>query len=261
MKKIGFVGAGNMAYAIAKGIINSGYDNSYLYAFDISTQRTELFKTMGITPAKDIEELKKSCDILFLCIKPQTFENVMPSLSGFEGLTVTIAAGISCSYIEKTLGDNARIIRIMPNTPLLLGEGASAISKTDSVTQEELDFIYNIFSKMGTAVILDESQMNEIIGVNGSSPAYIYLFAKAVKDSAVAQGIDEKTALQLISATLIGAGKMLQGPQTPDELIKAVSSPGGTTLAALKVFEEKGFADIIDEAMKACTKRAYELQK
>lgn len=260
MRKIGFIGAGNMAYAIAKGIIKSGYDKSCLFAYDISKERIELFEGMGIS-ASDIAELKTNCDILFLCIKPQTFEQVMPSLSGFDGLTVTIAAGISCSYIAKALGENARIIRIMPNTPLLLGEGACALCKTQSVAQEEMDFIFNIFSKMGTAVILDESQMNEIIGVHASSPAYIYLFAKSVVSSAVSQGIDEKTALELISSTLIGAGKMLKGEQTPDQLIKAVSSPGGTTLAALKVFEDAKFVEIIDEAMKACTKRAYELEK
>ena len=263
-KKIGFIGAGNMAFAIINGILKSGGKGESLYAFDIDTKKAETFTDLSVNWCESIENAVNNSDVVFLCVKPQNFGDVMPKLKGIteNKLIVTIAAGISTGYIAGFLGESSKIIRVMPNTPLLLGAGASALSKTQSVSDSELSFIFDIFSNMGTAEILPESLMNEVVGVNGSSPAYIYLFAKAVVDSAVSQGIDDKTALNLIANTLIGSGKMLlSGDKTPDELIKMVSSPGGTTLEALKVLVEKDFCKIIDEAMKACTRRAYELQK
>ena len=148
----------------------------------------------------------------------------------------------------------------MPNTPLLLGCGATALCPSDNISDEDFDFVKRIFSASGVCQVLPENQMNTVISVNGSSPAYIYLFAKAMRDYAIEQGISESSAMELICSTLKGSAEMLtKSGDDVDTLIRKVSSPGGTTLAALDVLDRGGFYENIKEAMAACTKRAGEL--
>ena len=150
----------------------------------------------------------------------------------------------------------------MPNTPLLIGRGASFLSKTDAVTEEEFEEIHRIFRSMGATAVISEDKMNEIIPVNGSSPAYVYYFIDAIAKSAQKMGVDFDTALRLAAATFIGSAEMvLKSGKTPEELIKQVCSPGGTTLESIKVFDSHSLYDIIDEACVKCTKRAYEIGK
>ena len=150
----------------------------------------------------------------------------------------------------------------MPNTPLLLSQGATAMCRSQGVTDEMFETVEEFFSSCGTVSELEESQMNAVISVNGSSPAYFYLFAKAMLDNAEKQGIAKEVALPMIAQTLIGsAGMLVYSGKTPDELIEMVSSPGGTTLEALNVFYQHDLEKIVDEAMLACTKRAEELGK
>jgi pyrroline-5-carboxylate reductase len=264
---LGFIGAGNMASAIINGIVGAKtFPADHIFVFDVHKDKSEALKAKtGICLANDVEQLAKNCDIIFLAVKPQNFAEVLaavkPAVSGGK-LFVSIAAGISSGYIISSLGCDCPVIRTMPNTPLLIGKGATAMCRTATVSDECFDFVQSLFIACGTVTVLQESQMNAVISVSGSSPAYFYLFAKAMVDSAVKQGIDAETALQLICQTLEGSAEMLRQPQTTtEELIKMVSSRGGTTLKALDVFYEHGFEQIVDDAMIACTKRAEELGK
>ena len=261
---LGFIGVGNMASAIISGILSaSEFDEDSLSIYDKDTSKYEKF---NIHPSISVAELCKASDIIFLCVKPQIYSAVLDEIragvSKEELKTktfVTIAAGISTSYICKKLGVEAAVIRIMPNTPLLIGEGASAICRNDFVSDAEFYTVWNIFSSLGVCKILTEDMMNRVISVNGSSPAYIYLFAKAMCEAAKEQGVTEDM-LPLVIQTLIGSAKMMKkSSMTPDELIKMVASPNGTTLAALDSLEKDNFCDIIKRAMQKCTDRAEEI--
>lgn len=264
MKNIGFIGAGNMASAIIGGILSSNlYPSENINIFDVVQDKTDSLAALGLKGRKSIKDLAESSDIIFLSVKPQNFDAVLTELKesfSFEKIIVSIAAGISTQKIKSYFSDEAKVIRTMPNTPLMKGFGATAISHVAPVTDAEFDEVCRIFSAVGTVSVIPEIKMNEVVSVNGSSPAYIYLFAKAMIDSAIKQGIDGQTASELVIQSVLGSAYMLRDSGlSPDELIKMVSSPGGTTLEALKAFEACDFAAIVDKAMLACTERAKEL--
>lgn len=263
---LGFIGAGNMATAIINGIVSTEtLSPAQIAVFDVNKDKCDYFKQMGLQVAPSASELVAACKIIFLAVKPQNFEEVLTQVKAQateEKLFVSIAAGISTDYIRKTLACNCPVIRTMPNTPLLLSQGATAMSRSAGVTDEMFEMVEEFFSSCGTVAELNEEQMNAVISVNGSSPAYVYLFAKAMLDNAEKQGITKEVALPLIAQTFIGsAGMLVYSGKTPDELIEMVSSPGGTTLKALESFYSNDFEKIVDEAMQACTKRAEELGK
>lgn len=265
MKKIGFIGAGNMATAIIDGIVRSNPDSAKsITVFDVMPEKLDIMSKKGVSVTTSAKEVVSVSDITVLAVKPQNYAEVLESIREAVDSTkviVTIAAGISTDYIAKTLDCDCPMVRVMPNTPLLLGKGATAVSRRN-ISDEDFEYVYNMFSNGGVVEILDESQMNSVIAVNGSSPAYVYLFAKAMVDYAEKEGIDSASALRLVCATLKGSAEMLENSgDTPDVLIKKVSSPGGTTLKALEKLEEKDFYNSIIEAMDACTKRADELSK
>jgi len=266
-KILGFVGAGNMAGAIVNGIVGTKtFPAQRIFVFDVSKDKCEELRSRaGVCIAGSLPELTEKCDIIFLAVKPQNFAEVLAGIKPVvteQKLFVSIAAGISTKYITDSLGCNCPVIRTMPNTPLLIGKGATAMCRTENVSAENFDLVQSLFAACGTVTVLEENQMNAVISVNSSSPAYLYLFAKAMMDSAVKQGIDADTALQLICQTFEGSAGMLRKPDlTPDALIKMVSSPGGTTLKALDVLYENRFEQIVGDAMLACTKRAEELGK
>ena len=266
MEKIGFIGAGNMAGAILNGVITTKtYQPENLFVFDVNMEKCEAMAQKGVGIFASAAELVRDCDIIFLAVKPQNFTEVLESVRETvteDKLFVTIAAGISTDFIKQTVDCDCPVIRVMPNTPLLLGQGATAMCRSTDVADAQFDLIQGFFASCGTVAVLDESKLNAVISVNGSSPAYVYLFAKAMVDSAEKQGIARDVALSLVCQTLIGSAAMLSQPNaSPDELIKMVSSPGGTTLKALDVLYENNFESIIDQAMLACTQRAEELGK
>ncbi|MDU7337201.1 MAG: pyrroline-5-carboxylate reductase [Clostridium sp.] len=263
---VGFIGAGNMAGAIMNGILRAGIHPAQdMIVFDISEEKRSEYVQKGLRSAVSAAEVVKNADIVFLAVKPQNFAEVLEDAKltvSEKTLFVTIAAGISIHYIASTLGCNCPVIRAMPNTPLLVGKGATALCRSEQVKDEDFSFVRSIFEACGTVEILREDQINVATSVNGSGPAYVYLFAKAAAESADRQGIPADAALRLFSQTLIGSAEMLlHSGHTPEELIKMVSSPGGTTLKALDVFYNRGFEAIVDEAMLACTHRAEELGK
>lgn len=265
-KKIGFIGAGNMATAIINGILVKKAEKAEnICVFDLDNAKLEIMKQKGVNTLGSAEELTETADIIVLAVKPQNYDEVLSAIKGAADETkvfVTIAAGISIDYVRRGLGAKVPAVRVMPNTPLLLGKGATAMCRSENISNEDFDKVYNMFALSGDVEILDEDKMNAVIAVNGSSPAYIYYFAKAMADYAESVGIDKKTALSLICKTFEGSAEMLRSSgDTPDQLIEKVCSKGGTTIEAMNVLRERNVEDAIIDAMAACTRRAEELGK
>lgn len=263
---IGFIGAGNMGAAIMKGIAGSpAAARIQLYAYDPDKTKTAALSEHGVIEASDEASLTAKCSYIFLAVKPQIIETALeaaaPSADSRK-IFVSIAAGITAEFIASKTVPDAKVILVMPNTPLLLGEGATALSRNDRVTDEEFNVILDIFNICGKAAVIPINKMKEIIAVNGSSPAFIYLFAKGFIEFAENSGIEADAAMKLFSQSLIGSAKMItDSGYTIDELIKMVSSPGGTTLAGLDRLYEGKLTDTVKNACESCTKRAYELSK
>ncbi len=265
-KKIGFIGAGNMATAIINGILkNKAKAPENILVFDLSAERLELMREKGVVCSASEKELVEESDIIVLAVKPQNYDEVLSeagTAANDNKIYVSIAAGISIDYVQSRLGIKCPMVRVMPNTPLLLGKGASALCRSDNISDSDFDEVSKMFSLSGDIVVLPESRMNEIIAVNGSSPAYFYLFAEAMVDYAVSVGIDSQTALKLVCKTMEGSAEMLRSSgDSPEALIEKVSSKGGTTIEAMKILNERDVPKAIFDAMAACTRRAQELGK
>jgi pyrroline-5-carboxylate reductase len=264
---IGFIGAGNMGSAIMMGIAGSSLGNTVqLYAYDPNPQKLEKLRdSAGVAPCCCEKEVMGKCKYVFLAVKPQIIDKVLETVAPFtnsETVFVSIAAGISDEFIASKTIPDAKVVLVMPNTPLLLGEGASALSHNENVTDEEFELVLDIFRLSGKAAVIPKDKMKEIIAVNGSSPAFIYLYAKGFIDYAASVGIDSSVATELFAQSLIGSAKMItDSGKTIDELIKMVSSPGGTTLAGLDRLYEGNLTDVVKNCCESCTKRAYELSK
>lgn len=263
---IGFIGVGHLASAILSGMIKSGdYKASALALYDKITNLTP-WKEKGATICSNEAEVISVSDIIFIVIRPGDFPETLQTIrqtAATEGkVFVSTAAGISTNYIAEGLGRPSKIVRTMPNTPIALGLGATAITSTPEVTPEELSAVCHIFETGGIVEMLPESLMNDIIAINGSSPAYVYLFADAMADAAAASGIDRDTAMRLILQTFRGSVAMMQqSGKEISTLIREVAVPGGTTIAALQAFEAGDFSGTVHRAIQACTDRANELAK
>ncbi len=261
--KIGFIGFGNMAKAIAKGVLKSGnVESKDICAFDISQQARLSATELDISVLENINQVAKTSEFIFLCVKPQTFASILSELKNditSEKKLLTIAAGITIANIEDIVG-NVPVLRAMPNTPLLLGSGTVALCKNSLVSDADYNFITDIFNSVGSVYNLPENKFNEIICVSGSTPAFIYLFAKTISEYAEKNGIEYNMAMSMFCDTLHGAADMLTKTEySADELIQMVSSKGGTTVAALEEFEKNGFTKNLNDGLDACIKRAYEL--
>lgn len=262
--KIGFIGAGNIASAIVGGISSGVYINTNnIYIYDLISEKAEAIATCGANTVRTPCEVASSCDVVFLTIKPQIYPAVLEEIKGAitpATVLVSVAPGISIEQIKKAVGFDCKVIRTMPNTPLLLGQGAVAVCTASPVTPEEFETVKQIFASSGIVAQVEEAQMDAVIAVHGSSPAYIFLMAKAVVDYAVSEHISYDAALELFAQTLRGAADMLiKSGKTPDELIAMVKSPKGTTEAALETLEAMHFYNALTQGMKSCTKRAVEL--
>lgn len=265
MLKIGFIGAGNMGGAIINGILSRYGANAEIHAFDSVSEKISSLAEKGVISEKSAADVVKTCKYVLLAIKPQTFDDVIPQLKNAvteDNVIISIAAGIGEDYLRPALIPELKAVIVMPNTPFLLGEGATALAKGKYVTDEEFAEVVKIFETGGKCAEIPMDKMKEIIAVNGSSPAFIYLYAKAFINYAKNEGIDADAAKELFAQSLVGSAKMItDSGYTIDELIKMVSSPGGTTLAGLEELYKGGLTDTAEAACKACTKRAYELSK
>lgn len=263
-RKLGFIGAGNMATAIISGIANSTLAESIQMAsIDVDREKVQMLMQYNVQECASMKEIAETSDYIMFAVKPQNFQQIltqMKPLASKKTVYISIAAGIRADYISTLLGFTAKVVLVMPNTPLMLGEGASAISRTDNVSDDEFSFVCNLFSQSGKIAVIEQEQMNAIIPINGSSPAYIYLFAKGFIEYGKKYGINEEIALSLFSQTLIGASKMMTSSgKSIDELIKMVSSPGGATLQGLDSFYKDHFEEIVVRACEATLNRAKEL--
>lgn len=261
--KLGFIGAGNMGYAMLKGCINVFGKN--MTFTDVNTKRLEEIKNeLGIDYVVTNQEVVNSCDIIVLAIKPQYMAEVLLNLDiDTSKIIITIAPGISIDHVNAMINGNPKIVRAMPNTPALIGEGMSAVAfSKDAYTMEERKTIFNIFESFGKAMELPENLLDAVVPVSGSSPAYVYMFIEALADGAVLQGISRDKAYELAAQSVMGAAKMvLETKMHPGVLKDNVCSPGGTTIEAVRVLEKRGFRAAVIEAMDACYQKALSFKK
>ena len=268
IKNIGFIGVGNMASAIIGGMTSVGnYPWENINLFDVISGKTDNFAKKGANTYTDITTLYNDSDCIVLSVKPQNFPEILAEIAKAQAanpkhtLYVTIAAGISTESICETLG-NVPIIRALPNTPMLIGKGVSAICKNALVSEEEFAFVSSVFENAGKVIVIDECEMNRIICVTSSSPAYVFMFIKAICDGAEKQGLklDPDSVKKAVCGVLVGAAEMLASSElSADELISMVCSKGGTTERAVAELERLGFSNAINSAMQKCTDRANEL--
>jgi len=262
MKRIGFIGCGNMGKAMVGGLINSGFSNPSNII--ISTRTEESAKLIqekyNVNVTTNNENVVKNSDVIFLAVKPNMYAKVIDELrkeSLQEKLIITIAAGITISDMEALISDKARIVRTMPNTPALVGEGMSAICPNNNVLDEELKLVIDMYNSFGECVELEEKDFHGFIALCGSSPAYVFMFIEAMADAAVKLGIPRKKAYKMAAKSVLGSAKMvLDTEQHPGELKDMVCSPSGTTIDAVVELEKQGFRSSIIEAMIKCADKS-----
>lgn len=264
MNKIAFIGAGNMASAICGGIINSSITTAdKIILFDKNEEQYAKFDPACLK-AKSLSEVVSFADCIFFSVKPQNIKDILAEIKEFylsNKLFISICAGITIESIENVLG-KVKVVRTMPNTPLLIGQGVTALCRNKAVSDEEFAYATSLFASSGYTTEAKEEDINRITAITSSSPAYVYLFAKAMLEGAHNIGFSSENAIEMICKTIIGAANMiLTDNRSVDELIQMVKSPNGTTERALNVFEDRNFIGIVSDAMKACTDRAEELSK
>jgi pyrroline-5-carboxylate reductase len=267
MAKIGFIGAGNMAEAIIKGVIDAKvYKAGDIVISDIRAQRVKFLRNKyKVKSARDNPRLTKSVDILVLSVKPQNMQQVLDEIRNSVSknlLIVSIAAGITTKLIQKALGDIS-VIRVMPNTPALIGQGAAAIFATKKA-QGKLKDVKRIFSAVGIVeTVDDEKLLDAVTAVSGSGPAYFFLLMEEMVKAAGKLGLKKQVAARLVLQTAKGAGLLAveaaKKNQSPDVLRRNVTSPGGTTEAAIKVFSRRNFEKMVQNALTAAARRSKEL--
>ena len=267
MKKIGFIGAGNMAGAIIGGIIKSNLVESQnvIASAKTMTNLNKLKDEYNINVTLDAREVVKNSDIVFMAVKPNIFDGVLEGVKDLIGdgkIVVSIAAGKSISSMENIIGDDKKIIRTMPNTPALVNEGMSALCPNKNIEDEELKIVNGIFDSFGKSEVVGEYLIDSVIGVSGSSPAYVFMFIEAMADAAVVGGMPRKQAYNFAAQSVLGAAKMvLESGKHPGELKDMVCSPGGTTIEAVKVLENEGMRSSVINAVCACIEKSKEMSK
>lgn len=259
--KIGFIGCGNMASGMIRGILASGRaKKADLSASDRSEEAKKRIRDeFGIACASN-EEIAAGSDLLVLAVKPQVYEAVIPQIRSLvkdTTILVSIAPGKSLSWLREQFGRELKIVRVMPNTPALVQEGMSALSPNALVSEEELDLVLSLFRSFGKALTVPENMLDVVTAVSGSSPAYVFLFIEAMADGAVALGMPRAQAYEFAAQAVLGSAKMvLETGLHPGQLKDMVCSPGGTTIEAVRVLEEKGFRSGVMEAVLACARKA-----
>ena len=261
MKKILFIGAGNMASAIANGLSKANIvDDPCILLYDKNHEQYAKFPA-SFSIASDLISGINQADFIFLSVKPQNIKDVLTQITIdiSNKVFISICAGITIESIESNFS-SIKLVRAMPNTPLLIGQGITALCKNKNVLDEDFEFVKSIFSSCGMVTEIDEKDINALTAITSSSPAYVYLFIKSMYDGAKALGFDYDNTVELICKTFIGSANMvLSSKKTLEEQIAMVKSPNGTTERALNVLESQNISSTISEAMSACTKRAAEL--
>lgn len=263
--KIGFIGCGNMASAMIGGIINKGlYKAEEIIVSDaLEESLVRAKENLGVVTTLDNKEVVEKAEIIVLSVKPQFYEIVIDQIKNVvkdEQLVITIAPGKTLGWLDEHFGKSVKLIRCMPNTPALVGEGITGICLNKLVTDAELEEAGKILNSFGSYEVVPEHLMDVVVSVSGSSPAYVFMLIEAMADAAVSDGMPRAQAYKFAAQAVLGSAKMvLETGKHPGELKDMVCSPGGTTIEAVRVLEEKGLRSGIIEAMKACTAKSKSL--
>jgi pyrroline-5-carboxylate reductase len=288
MKKLGFIGGGNMAEALMRGLLDKKlFAPASLIASDVdSSRRQQIKRRLKVETTDDNLEVLRSASAILLAVKPQNIDEVVQELATAmdrdggsstakdkaarplklplklkDRLFISIAAGVPLARLTRLLGPQARIVRVMPNAPAMVGQGMAAMVRARGASKADEAFALRVFRAVGDAIaLIDEGLLDAVTALSGSGPAYVYLFAKAMADAGVTEGLPAELAMRMALKTLRGAEEnMRQSPLSAAELIRIVASPGGTTEAALRKFAETGFSDIVADALHAAAARSREL--
>lgn len=266
-KIIGFIGCGNMAQAMMGSIIKANLIPAQnIIASEIVTPLREMVcSKLNIRTTTDNREVAKEADYLILAIKPNVYELVLNEIKDYvkeEGVIISIGAGISSSFLKKNLNEGTKFIKVMPNTPALVGEGMSAVAKTDIFSKEEFDEILSILNTFGRTEVIPEYLMDGFTALSGSSPAYVFMMIEAMADGAVLEGIPRAQAYTMAAQAVLGSAKMvLETGLHPGILKDNVCSPSGTTIEAVASLEENGFRSALIEAIRVCAEKSREMSK
>ncbi len=264
MAKIGIIGIGNMGLAILKGLLGV-YSKDDIIFTDVNKDRCEeITKELGVAHVDNNGHLAGNAKYIVLAVKPQYFNPVLSDIRNTvteKNVIISIAPGITTTQLKEKLGDEKRVVRAMPNTPALLGEGMTGVCYEEkSFSVEEKQAIADIFSSLGKMRIVEERLMNAVVCVSGSSPAYVYMFIEALADSAVKYGLPRDAAYEMAAQAVLGSARMvLETGEHPGALKDKVCSPGGTTIAAVSALEEFGFRNAVIKAADACYKKCTEI--
>jgi pyrroline-5-carboxylate reductase len=264
--KIGFIGAGKMGSALIRGLIKTAAVRPQnVVASDLETNAREKIAKEGIQVFADNREVAKNASVIFLAVKPDAMFKVITDIKEVvtqKHLVVSIAAGVPLEALEAALGEGSRVIRVMPNTPALVGEMAAAFSLGKNATDEDGKLLQKILGALGAAVQVDEGLMDAVTGLSGSGPAYIFLVIEALADGGVKAGLPRDVALRLATQTALGAAKMVvETGEHPERLKDMVASPGGTTIEGLAVLEKKGVRGAFIQAVEKAARKSRSLAK
>ncbi len=263
--KLGIIGFGNMAEAILGGILANGFikKEDVTASGKDEAMLAKASEKYGIHVEPDNKKVVSDADMILLSVKPQILADVIEEIKDVcttDKLVISIAAGKTKQWIEDAFGSSRKIVRCMPNTPALVGEGCTGICFSDSVSEAEKELALKMFSCVGKAQEVPEKLMDVVVGVSGSSPAYVFMFIEAMADAAVEMGMPRKQAYDFAAQAVLGSAKLLlETGKHPGELKDMVCSPGGTTIAAVRVLEEKGMRAAVMDAVIKCTERSREL--
>lgn len=269
MTRIAVIGGGKIGSALIGGLIDGGIAPTSIYVVGRTRESLAgLKETYGIVDADDAVGAVDGVDVVFLCVKPHIIMDVLEEISGVlddsesDTIVVSMAAGVTLDRMETVCAVGTPVLRVMPNTPMLVGKGMCAVAPGRFVTQGQTQTIVSLLEKVGYVEVVDESLMSAVTAVSGSGPAYFFQFVEAMTDAGVTLGLKRDQAKRLAAATAVGAAEMmLQEGADPTALRADVTSPGGTTAAATRVFEEEGIRRAVHRALQACYDKANELGK
>ena len=266
--KIAFIGGGNMARSLIGGMIATGISNQNISVSEPKADlREKLTKDFGVNASEENASVAKGADVIVLAVKPQILQEVVTPLGSLlveaRPLLISVAAGVTSSSIERWVGGDPALIRVMPNTPALIGAGISALYANSNVSDDQRALAEKIMAAVGKTIwIKEETLMDAVTAVSGSGPAYFFYVMQAIHDAAVREGLDAQTARLLSLETALGAARLaVDSTEDPGSLQKQVTSPGGTTEAAIKVLNDSGVRETVQKAVSAACARGSELAK
>jgi len=260
--KIGFIGAGNMTKAFVSRWVHTFPEINSKIFISNRTKRTaeKICKEFKVNLSMNNIDLVKNCSIIILAVKPNGYKDVLNEIKEYiseKHIIVSMAAGISINYMQEIIKKEAKIVRTMPNTPVLVGEGMTAIAYNQNISKEEISYVLNLFESMGRADVIDEKLMDVATAISGSSPAFVYIFIEALADGGVLQGMSREKAYKYAAQAVLGGAKLiLEGGKHPGEFKDMVCTPGGTAIEAIYSLEKGHFRGTVMEAMNNCVEKA-----